>query len=1113
MPRLPDRTVLRRLTQLDDHLTGLQSTRLRQLAELIDEDDRIPLPRALAVATPGGDDAKAQDSFRKFRSDLTRLARQAKVDLRLVTDSRKAPPAGRFCWFEGADGTSEELADLSRRQADRVIGQPVPASVTEVLTPVVHIEIAGQASEALRRREQVFVDLMIDQVEAVPGYRITSALDLPLGADVATERRRLRASADVVIDLDSARARRKQPPGRTTRRPLTVALEGVPSGARPASGTVQFEERPFSQCAGRDAQLRFVRDVLRLVQDRLLERPEALPSSPAAASPAQRPEPDGGAADTAARSHPDAMARRTLGEAIARRLASGTAWDYEPVETKIGETAFGAGGSDAAVPRPLGTPTPAVERLLSWATDDAADARQLCALLGDVGMGKTTTIQMFTRELLARRERDASLPLPILFDLRDLTAEWARSALGLKEIVAALLRAGDHGGPDSAERLLDLVAEGNCILIFDGLDEVLVHLDPHAGQVFTRMLWRATEDVRRTRDSERQAARPSRLLLSCRTHYFRSIRDEAGHLTGQHRDGPRGADYLALLMLPFDEEQVRAYLTANVPGRDADRLLALIASVHDLGELSQRPLTLRMVADQLDTVERAKAAGRTVRAVDLYASFVGQWLERDEGKHSLLPEHKELLMEDLAARLWRAGRASWSADEIERWMLAFLAERPDLELHYPARAPARWKDDLRTATFLVRRDDDTFGFAHTSLREFWLARYLARALELPESSARNAWQLGVPSRETLDFLGQLLAGLDGGRRSRCVATLRSLATDPPGGQADAGAVLAFAYGLAATRADHPHHALRGSVLAGADLAGWRIEGGGRVDLRGAVLAGTRLVGARLLAADLTGADLTDTDLTRAEFMDSDLRDARLRRASLPGTIFRRCDLRGAHFDDSHAYRTQSLHCRDDAAPRPGWLLAPASRTLTTHARLSTFAGHTETVTGGAWSPDGTHILTTSNDGTARIWNATTGEHHLTLTGHTNPVTGGAWSPDGTHILTTSNDGTARIWNATTGEHHLTLTGHTNWVTGGAWSPDGTHILTTSNDHTARIWNATTGEHHLTLTGHTNRVTGGAWSPDSTHILTTSDDRTARIWNATTGEHHLTLTGHTNWVTG
>ena len=72
----------------------------------------------------------------------------------------------------------------------------------------------------------------------------------------------------------------------------------------------------------------------------------------------------------------------------------------------------------------------------------------------------------------------------------------------------------------------------------------------------------------------------------------------------------------------------------------------------------------------------------------------------------------------------------------------------------------------------------------------------------------------------------------------------------------------------------------------------------------------------------------------------------------------------------------------------------------------------------------------------------------------------AWSPDGHHILTASEDGTAHIWDATTREDtpkpRLTLT-HTDWVRAVAWSPDGHHILTASDDGTARIWDATTGE--------------------------------------------------------
>jgi WD40 repeat protein len=72
------------------------------------------------------------------------------------------------------------------------------------------------------------------------------------------------------------------------------------------------------------------------------------------------------------------------------------------------------------------------------------------------------------------------------------------------------------------------------------------------------------------------------------------------------------------------------------------------------------------------------------------------------------------------------------------------------------------------------------------------------------------------------------------------------------------------------------------------------------------------------------------------------------------------------------------------------------------------------VSGGGFSPDGTHVVTTSDDWTARIWDTATGELLLTLTGHTDGVSGGGFSPDGGQILTTSHDGTARIWDAATG---------------------------------------------------------------------------------------------------
>uniref|UniRef100_UPI0015889E7D WD40 repeat domain-containing protein n=1 Tax=Schaalia sp. Marseille-Q2122 TaxID=2736604 RepID=UPI0015889E7D len=141
----------------------------------------------------------------------------------------------------------------------------------------------------------------------------------------------------------------------------------------------------------------------------------------------------------------------------------------------------------------------------------------------------------------------------------------------------------------------------------------------------------------------------------------------------------------------------------------------------------------------------------------------------------------------------------------------------------------------------------------------------------------------------------------------------------------------------------------------------------------------------------------------------------------------------------------------------------------------------------------------SYDKTARIWDTTTGQTIHTLTGHTSPVRFGAYSPDGTTILTTSYDYTARIWDTHTGQTLHTLTGHTNWVLSGVYSPDGTTILTTSDDNTARIWDATTGQALHTLTGHTNWVLSGAYSPDGTTLLTISEDAIVRTWDTTTGK--------------
>ena len=77
--------------------------------------------------------------------------------------------------------------------------------------------------------------------------------------------------------------------------------------------------------------------------------------------------------------------------------------------------------------------------------------------------------------------------------------------------------------------------------------------------------------------------------------------------------------------------------------------------------------------------------------------------------------------------------------------------------------------------------------------------------------------------------------------------------------------------------------------------------------------------------------------------------------------------------------------------------------------LKTLKGHSYSVLSVAYSPDGTKIISGSDDATIKIWEANTGQCLKTLKGHIEPVWSVAYSPDGTKIISGSYDKTIKIW--------------------------------------------------------------------------------------------------------
>ena len=148
-----------------------------------------------------------------------------------------------------------------------------------------------------------------------------------------------------------------------------------------------------------------------------------------------------------------------------------------------------------------------------------------------------------------------------------------------------------------------------------------------------------------------------------------------------------------------------------------------------------------------------------------------------------------------------------------------------------------------------------------------------------------------------------------------------------------------------------------------------------------------------------------------------------------------------------------------------------------------------------------------------MWEAVSGKLLRTYTGHKSFVLSVAWSPDGTHIASASDDQTVQVWEAVSGCLLRTYTGHAGTVWSVAWSPDGTRIASASFDRTVQVWEAKSGNLLRTYTGHAGTVNSVAWSPDDTRIASASDDRTVQVWEAVSGNLLRTYTGHSRHCRG
>lgn len=528
------------------------------------------------------------------------------------------------------------------------------------------------------------------------------------------------------------------------------------------------------------------------------------------------------------------------------------------------------------------------------------DWKQL-TLLGDVGTGKSFLCHIIAQRL-AQQYLDCPTenPLPLLVDLRNADREFSLEGLILTHFARRGL------GRATFDIFEYLLTEGRLVLILDGFDEMASKITP---LVTTRNFHELARCVKGQ----------AKVLLTCRTHYFKSRTEEEETVLGGagknfselardlYWDLISRSGFKIAYLRPFSISQVDEYIE-KACGERAKAVRSKIDQVYNLTELSQRPMLLDMIVRSIDRLTISE-----INAVELYRVFTGVWVNRDQWRDVMQPDEKLSFVMALARTLW--------GEDLQRIHYQKLQEYVGTTLSKLIDDPQRLIEldgEIRTASFLVRDEGGHYGFAHSSYAEYFLARFISDRINDGDYSSLATrrfssevidFVLGLVDRESLEAdLSIVLTGKYKARVSENALLIlyrlrRNILVKERG--------LGGSEGASALRVEMPSVAqLQGArlsqvTLEGAVLASANFDG---ADLRQAIARGADLEGASLRGASLEGADLErcvlrEVDASSANFVEANLNGAdvygcSLDKADLSASVFAPKNVEHASFHEA-----------------------------------------------------------------------------------------------------------------------------------------------------------------------------------------------------------------------
>ena len=160
--------------------------------------------------------------------------------------------------------------------------------------------------------------------------------------------------------------------------------------------------------------------------------------------------------------------------------------------------------------------------------------------------------------------------------------------------------------------------------------------------------------------------------------------------------------------------------------------------------------------------------------------------------------------------------------------------------------------------------------------------------------------------------------------------------------------------------------------------------------------------------------------------------------------------------------------------------------------------HDEQVSDVSFDSNAQRLITSSFDGTVKIWNSDDGSLLKTFDHPGRKIRSVKVSPDDKFVATIANsasfvDTEILIWNLATGESNAKLT-HNGFANKIEFSPDSKRLVSTGNNHQVNIWHLDTGKLAMETLKFPTNVVDAIFSPDSQSIVLGISDGSITHWN-------------------